>query len=216
MVTILDIPQRSDEWRRARCGRLTSTSAADMLAQIKKGEAAARRNLRTRLVCERLTQQPIENGYQSAEMKRGIELESVAIAAYEADTGTLTRSIGFLAHPDLLAGCSPDAIVGDFAGVVEVKCPNSATHLEYLRGQTVPSDYVPQVQHALWLSGARWCDFVSYDPRFPPALQLFITRLHAHQVDLKAYELLVRMFLSEVDREYDEVAAMMAAVEDVA
>lgn len=208
---IITADQRTDEWRLARIGRITGSRACDMLATVKSGEAAARRDLRLQLVCERLTGQPQEDGYVSKDMQRGIDREGDALAAYEAATGVLARQTGFLAHRSLMAGCSPDGYVDGFRGVIELKCPRSATHLRYLRTRKVPPEYLPQVQHALWITGAEWCDFASFDDRFPPALRLFCVRLRREDVDLKAYELLVRMFLAEVDREYAEVASLVGA-----
>lgn len=206
-VTVLSIDQRSDAWRLARVGRLTGSRAADMLAKIKTGEAAARRDLRLQLVCERLTGLPQDDGYVSKEMQRGIDREPHARAAYEALTGRLVRRVGFMSHDTLQAGCSPDGLVGD--GILELKCPKPATHLKYVRGGTVPWDYLPQITHNLWISGAAWCDFASFDDRFPPALQLFSVRLTREDVDLAAYELAVRLFLSEVDREVDDVTQLL-------
>ncbi len=210
-MTFLELTpdQRSDAWRRARVGRVTGSCAAEMLAKIKTGEAAGRRNLRTRLVLEQITGVSQEDGWQTREMGRGIELEPMALAYYEAETGLFTRRCGFLAHPDLMAGCSPDAQVAGYTGIVEVKCPNSATHLEYLRG-TVPGDYLKQCQHNLWISGAAWCDFVSFDPRFPAGAQIKITRLTMDEAQRAAYNLLVRLFLTEVERERLEVEAIVA------
>lgn len=209
---VLTPDQRTDEWHAARLGRLTGSCAADMLAKIKTGEAAARRNLRIRLVLERLTGLSQEDTYVSADMQRGTDLEAAAFAAYEAETGNLARRVGFLAHPELQAGCSPDAEVGNFAGIVELKCPKSATHLGYLRARAVPDDYLKQCQHNLWITCAEWCDFVSFDPRFPPALRLMITRVTMSDTERAAYEVMVRSFLAEVDREYAEVLHMAEAV----
>ena len=204
------VAQRSPEWFALRCGRVTGTAAGDMLATIKSGEAAARRDLRTRLVCERITGRGDDgNGYQSAEMKWGVEHETAARYAYEALTGELARPVGFVTHDSLLAGCSPDGEIGHFAGLLEIKCPKSATHLSYLRGRGVPSHYLPQIQHNLFITGASWADFVSFDPRFPPALRLFVVRHYLHDAERKAYELLLRMFLAEVDRELAEVQALL-------
>jgi hypothetical protein len=202
--------QRTPEWFAARCGRVTGSGAADMLARIKTGEAAARRDLRVRLVVERLTGLPQSDGYQSPEMKWGTEHEAEACRMYEAVTGELVRPVGFLAHPELLAGCSPDGEVNDCTGIIEIKCPKSATHLRYLRARGVPSEHLDQIRHNLFITGAAWCDFVSYDPRFPPPLQLLVERVTFSDADRKAYELLLRMFLAEVDREYAEVAALAA------
>lgn len=207
----LTAEQRTDAWRAARLGRVTGSCASDMLAKVKSGEAAGRKNLRIRLVLEQLTGQSQEDGYVSREMQRGIELEPAAILAYEVETGLLVRPVGFLAHPSLMAGCSPDGIVGSFAGLVEAKVPNSATHLEYLRG-TVPGNYLKQCQHNLWITGAPWCDFVSYDPRFPEPLRLKITRINLDEAQRLSYDLLVRMFLAEVERERNEVEGLIAGV----
>lgn len=208
--TIVEAPQRSAEWFAARAGRLTGSVAADMLATIKSGEAAARRDLRARLVVERLTGEPQEDGYVNAAMQRGIDKEPEALAAYEA-LGHLTRRTGFLRHDGLMVGCSLDADVDDFEGIVELKCPKSATHLSYLRGSGLPAQYRPQVLHNLWITGARWCDFVSFDDRFPPALRLFVVRVERDdklEAELAAYEAAALKFLSEVELEVEQVLAL--------
>jgi YqaJ-like viral recombinase domain len=212
MFTVIDVPQRSEAWFAVRLGRVTGSCAAAMLATIKSGEAAARRDLRTRLVLERLLKRSPELPYQNAEMRWGIEHEHEACAAYEAATGELVTHVGFLAHPNLLAGCSPDGIIGDYEGLLEVKCPKSTTHLQYLRATTVPPEYVPQLQHNLWITGAQWADLVSYDPRFPKPLRLFVRRWTLSEVQRRAYELAVRLFLKEVETEYTEVATLLAGV----
>jgi predicted phage-related endonuclease len=200
--------QRSDEWTAARVGMLTASRAADMMATIKSGEAAARRDLRLQLVCERLTGVSQEDGYISPAMQRGVEKEADAFAAYEALTGEMARKCGFLAHDDLLAGCSPDGVIGPFVGLIECKCPKSATHLSYLRAKTVPRDYLLQITHQLWVTGAGWCDFVSFDDRFQDPLRLFVKRVHRTDVDISAYELAVRLFLGEVETELESVRAL--------
>jgi YqaJ-like viral recombinase domain len=208
-VKIITDRQRTPEWRAARLGRLTSSRVDAMLSTTKKGdEAAGRRNLRVQLVLERLTGASQEDGYVSRDMERGNEIESDAFAAYEAQTGELAMPTGFIAHDDLLAGCSPDGVIGEFAGLIELKCPKSATHLEYLRSKTIPLDYFRQIQHQLWITGAAWCDFVSFDPRFPPPLRLLIERVTRDEAAMKAHELLVRMFLAEVDKELAEIEQM--------
>lgn len=207
-MTVYDVLQRTPEWFALRCGRLTGSCAADMLATIKSGEAAARRDLRLRLVCERLTGIAQEDGYVNGAMQRGIDCEPLARAAYEAHTGLLVSEVGFLAHDELLAGCSPDGLVED--GLLEVKCPKSATHLRYLRQTHVPPEYLPQVLHTLWVSGAAWCDFVSWDGRFPAPLDFVVRRVVSTDVDLRAYELTVRLFLREVEAELDQVRGLCA------
>ena len=208
-MKILDIAQRSPEWYQARVGMFTASRAADMMATIKTGEAAARRDLRVQLVVERLTGQPQDDGYINAAMQRGIDKEADAFAAYEALTGNLARPVGFVAHDTLRAGCSPDGLVGD-DGLLELKCPKSATHLAYLRAKTLPKDYLYQLQHAMWITGARWADFLSFDDRFPSELQVFHVRVTRNETDIAAYEVMARAFLSEVERELEAVQALMA------
>lgn len=187
----------------------TASRAGDMMATIKSGEAAARRDLRVQLVCERLTGVSQENGYVNADMQRGIDKEADALMAYEALTGQLAQPVGFIAHDELLAGCSPDGLIGDVGGL-ELKCPKSATHLAYLRSKSVPKDYLYQMVHGLWITGAQWWDFVSFDDRFPPPLQVFHIRLQRNDTDVKAYEVMARAFLNEIDREVEEVRKLEA------
>jgi hypothetical protein len=210
-MKILTTDQRSPAWIAARLGRLTGSRAADMMATVKSGDAAGRRNLRVQLVLERLTGVSQENGYVSRDMERGLDLEPVARAAYEAVTAHLVQPVGFVAHDDLPVGCSLDGQVEDFAGILEVKCRRSANHLAFLKTGTVPTDALWQVRHNLWISGAMWADYVSFDDRFPERLRLKIARVHVADVDLVAYELAVRLFLDEVDRELEAVAALCTA-----
>ena len=200
--TIVTAEQRSPEWFAARAGLLTGSRAADMLATIKSGEAAARRDYRLQLVCERLTGQPQEDGFVNAAMQRGIDLEPMAFAAYESLTGSVAVRTGFLRHQSILAGCSLDGHVDGFTGIVEIKCPKSATHLKYWRGPgKAPEDYLPQITHNLWITGAQWCDFLSFDDRFPVELQTFLVRVNRAEVDIDGYEKKALAFLAEVEAE---------------
>jgi hypothetical protein len=199
--TICTADQRSPEWFAARLGRLTGSRAGDMLATIKSGEAAARRDYRLQLVCERLTGQLHEEPFVNAAMQRGIECEPLAFAAYEALTGQMAQRTGFLAHTAHMAGCSLDGHIGQFDGILEVKCPKSATHLRYVRGGSVPAEHLPQITHNLWITGAAWCDFLSFDDRFPPPLQTFLVRINRADVDLASYEKAALTFLAEVERD---------------
>lgn len=209
--TVMDCDQRSEMWYAARAGRATGSRAADILARIKTGEAAARRDYRVQLAIERLTGRPVEDGYVSKEMLRGIELEPAAFAAYEAHSGNIARKTGFLMAADHLVGCSLDGDVENFAGIVEVKCPKSATHVAYLKGNRVPSDYVPQLTHNLWVSGAEWADFVSFDDRFVAELQFFCVRMYREEEAIAAYAAAALCFLDEVDRETEALNALAAA-----
>lgn len=206
--TLIDAEQRSAEWRRARAGRVTASRAGDFLARTKTGYSTSRKNYLTQLAAERLCGEPQDDGFVSPAMQRGTDLEPAAFAAYEALTGALVRRVGFLAHNDLPIGASPDGVIGDYAGIVELKVPLPVTHLGYLKAQTLPADYRPQVSHLLLVSGAAYCDFLSYCPNFTgdyAHLQTFLVRVKREDVDLATYEKELRAFLREVD---DEVNAL--------
>jgi hypothetical protein len=211
-VIVHDVPQRTPEWYALRCARLTGSHVADMLATLKsKGEAAARRDLRTRLVVERLTGRSLdEGGYRSTEMQWGIDHEDDARRAYEAKSGHVVRVVGFVAHDELPTGCSPDGLIGT-VGSIEIKCPKPATHLDAIRARAIPADYLPQVRHTLWMTGAAWCDFISFDPRFPRPLQLVIVRATMSEHERAAWAITVRGVLAEVDRECAELQQLVRA-----
>jgi hypothetical protein len=185
-----------------------------MLATHKDGKtpAASRRNLLTQLVLERITGRSHENGYQSKYMEQGAEREGDASGYYEALTGRLVFGVGFLQHLELAAGVSLDGYVGELEqpeGIVEIKCPIPAVHLDYLETGIVPHDYLKQIAHALWITGAEWCDWLSYNPDFPEPLRAKLVRIEAEKLNLTAYDGLVRAFLREVDAKEAEVRKLM-------
>jgi hypothetical protein len=217
-ATYLDIAQRSDEWFALRCGKLTGSRAKDMLAAIRSGESAARRDLRVQLCVERLTGTPYDSGegFVNAAMQWGIDTEAEARHAYEALTGQTVWDGGFIEHATHRAGHSPDGIVGDGAGLLEIKCPLSATHLGYLRSGELPTRHLAQLRHGLWVAGRQpddpqWIDFFSYDPRFPDGLQTFLRRLTLEEADLDTYDHAATAFLCEVDDELDAIHALKVA-----
>jgi hypothetical protein len=179
-----------------------------MLAKIKTGEAAARRDYRMQLAIERLTGLPTENGSVSKDMQRGIDLESAALAAYEAEAGVITKRTGFLQHNGLMIGASLDAHVGKFRGNVEVKCPKSTTHIGYLKAGVFPPEYLPQAMLGMLVDGADWCDLASFDDRLPTELQLFLVRVWRKDVDMAAFEKSALAFLAEVDAEVESLQAL--------
>lgn len=191
--------QGSEEWFAARVGHCTASRFSDVLAKIKTGEAASRRNYRVQLVTERLTGVPVE-GYQNAAMAWGNEQESAARMAYEALTGEVVEEAGFIQHPKIgWCGGSPDGLVGDSGGV-EIKCPFVSTvHVETVLAGEVPSEHVVQIQGCMAVTGRRWFDFVSFDPRMPANLQLFVVRVARDEEYIARLESEVRQFLSEVE-----------------
>ncbi len=209
---IIEAEQRSEMWYAARAGRVTGSRAADVLAKIKTGEAAARRDYRLQLAVERITGTTMDtNGFVSAEMQRGIDSEPAARARLEAFAGYLIRDTGFLSHDSMMVGCSLDGDVDNFEGIIELKAPKSTTHVGYLRAGVLPSAYVPQVTHNLWVSGATWCDFCSFDDRLPSGLDWFHVRVYAKDLDIAGYAESVQRFLAEVSVEADELTQLRAA-----
>ncbi len=198
--------QRSDEWFAARCGKATASNFKKILATIKSGEAAERRNYRAQLVCERLTGRP-EQGFTNAAMLHGIEQEPFALVAYIAKTGLAVDEVGFLEHGTLMAGASPDGLIGNDGGI-EIKCPTKAVHIETLRSQRMPMEHAPQVQGCMWISGRKWWDFVSYHPEFPEPLQLFVARIQRDEQYIQSLERQVEAFLNEVASEVEELTAI--------
>lgn len=207
-VTVHNVVQRSPEWYALRLGLVTGSCAPDMLTDAPKGksESAARRNLRVALALERLTQEADEETFTSRDVKRGEDLEAAARRTYEAATGRVLRTVGFIRHNELMAGCSPDALLDD--GVIDFKCPRPGNHLEYLRSEKMPLDYQRQLTHNMFFTEARWGEMVSYCPKFPEPLRLCVRRIYRDDLDLVGYEKTLRAFLAEVDLEVQAIATM--------
>ena len=192
-----DFLQRSPEWFAHRCGRVTASRIADIMAQTKSGPGAARKNYLAQLVAERLTGE-VGESYTNAAMQWGTDQEPQARALYEFQTDAEVSEVGFIDHPSLdMAGCSPDGLVGS-EGMVEIKCPNTATHLDTLLSGKVEGKYVKQMQFQMACAGREWCDFVSYDPRLPAEMQLFTKRVHRDTDGIAEIERAVAEFLAEL------------------
>ena len=190
--------QRTPEWFAKRLGKVTASRIADLMAKTKTGPGASRANYLAQLVTERLTGTPTE-GFQSPAMTWGIEQEAAARDAYSARMGVLVDEVDFVDHPTMQAGASPDGLVGE-DGLIEIKCPNTSTMLEYLEDRTIPQKYRLQMQWQLAVTGRDWCDFVAFDPRLPEHLQLLVIR-EPRNTDLVVeitHE--VNRFLAEVER----------------
>jgi len=208
-----DIIQGSDEWKALRLGKVTASRVSDVVARTKTGYGASRANYMAQLIAERLTGTPAES-YTNAAMQHGTETEPEARAAYEFYQGVNVKEVAFVPHPKIdQAGCSPDGLVGD-DGLTEIKCPNTATHLETLLGQAVPSKYDAQMQFQMACTGRQWCDFVSYDPRMPENMRLFIKRVPRDdkriadlEAEIAAFLLEMAVKLSELNSIYGEKEA---------
>jgi putative phage-type endonuclease len=194
---MMDMEQGSPEWFAVRCGKVTASRIADIIAKTKSGPSASRANYAAQLIAERLTNTVAES-YSNAAMEWGSAMEPEARTAYEFLHNSAVTLIGFVEHPTLaFAGASPDGLVGD-DGLVEIKCPNTATHIDTLIAKTVPNKYVPQMQWQMACTGRAWCDFVSYDPRLPESMRLFVKRVPRDPATITELESEVTGFLFEV------------------
>ena len=204
--------QGTDEWKLDRLGKATGSAIAAIFATVKTGEAAARADYRMDLVLERITGNVQGIDFTTKDMEWGTAQEPYSRMAYEMATELMVQESGFVYLPNVAAGCSVDGFIHDNGrfGIWESKSPKSKTHLAYLMGNKLPSLYVPQVEHNLWITGATFCDFVSFDPRMPEPLQLFIVRYERDEARIKAHESAVLQFLMEVKRDEKAMLDLIA------
>lgn len=194
----VDVEQGTAAWMQLRCGKVTASRMADVMATIKTGEAASRANYRAELVAQRLTGQ-LEAGFTNAAMVWGTETEPFARATYEIKYGVIVEEVGFVPHPTIMmSGASPDGLVGS-DGMIEIKCPNTATHIAFLLDGKIPLKYQLQMAWQMACCGRQWVDYASFDPRMPEYLRLKVVRYAATEAGIPAIEAAVRQFIAEVD-----------------
>lgn len=191
--------QGSNEWFEARRGFVGASAINDVMSTTKSGgESASRRNLRARIIAERLTGICAES-FSSSAMQWGVDNEPIARANYEVLHGVDVDQVGFILHPEIkMTGASPDGLIGD-DGLIEIKCPNTATHIDYILGGVPPTDYRNQMLWQMECTGRKWCEFVSYDPRMPEDMQLFVVRYMRDEDRIKELRAGVMKFLDEVN-----------------
>jgi putative phage-type endonuclease len=198
--------QRTEEWFAARCGKVTASRVADIIAKTKTGASASRDNYLAQLVCERMTGKPAES-YSNSAMQWGTDTEPFARAAYEARMDLLVTEVGFIDHPWIaMSGASPDGLANE--GMVEIKCPNTATHIDTLLSRTVPAKYITQMMWQMACANRPWCDFVSFDPRLPERHQLFIKRVNYDPEMVNLLENSVIQFLGDVDLKIQQLESL--------
>jgi len=196
--------QGSPEWLQERCGKVTASRIADVMAKIKTGYGAGRANYMAEIIAERLTNVP-KQGFTNEAMRWGTETEPQARAMYEFQTGLEVTETGFVPHPVIEGtGASPDGLVGD-SGLIEIKCPNTATHIETLRGAAIDRKYVLQMHWQMICTGRDWCDFVSFDPRLSLAKQMHVRRVHRDAELCEEITAEVTRFLTELNETVAEL-----------
>ena len=194
--------QGTDAWLRERAGKVTASRIADLMAMTKTGPGASRKNYMAQLITERLTGEPLPS-FTNAAMEWGTATEPQARDAYRFLTFATVEETGFVTHPHIPeAGASPDGLVGA-DGLIEIKAPNTATHIDTLTNESVPSKYFLQMQWQMACTGRQWCDFMSFDPRLPEPLQAWITRIERDDEKIEEIESAVRAFLAELDERVD-------------
>ena len=191
------VEQRSDEWFKIRCGKVTASRVSDVIAKTKSGWGASRANYMAQLIAERLTGE-VADSYSNSAMQWGIDHENEARTAYEFYENEGVQEIGFVQHQNLESGASPDGLVGD-DGLTEIKCPNTATHIQTLLDQKIPKKYETQMLWQLECTGRKWCDFVSFDPRMPEDLKLFVKRFERDDERLDEIRTMVADFIGELE-----------------
>jgi putative phage-type endonuclease len=202
----IQLEQGTDEWKQARLGYISASNFDAVMAKIKSGEAATRRDYKIRIVTERLTNQ-IQDSFSNSYMEWGIEQEPFARMAYEAHAGVFVEKTGFWKHPEIpYVGCSPDGLVGD-DGLIEIKCPKSTTHIEYLLNKKLPKTYFWQVHGQLWVMNRQWVDFVSFDPRMPENKRLFVFRVNRDEEVINEMKEGVIAFNKECEELMKEIMA---------
>lgn len=207
--------QRTDEWFAARLGKATASRVADIVARTKSGYSTSRANYAAQLVCERMTGTKADT-FTNAAMQWGVDTEEAARAAYSFMHDVDVEDVGFVDHPAVsFSGASPDGLVGD-EGMIETKCPISATHIDTLLNDTVADKYVVQMQWQMACTGRQWCDFVSYDPRLPEEMRLYVRRFPRDAERISELEREVAAFLKEVDRTVDALKARYMPANDSA
>lgn len=202
-----DFEQGSADWFAIRCGKVTASRVADVVAKTKSGPSALRANYAAQLIAERLTGTVAES-YSNAAMAWGTEQEPEARLAYEFRTDAEVEQVAFVLHPTIeMSGASPDGLIGT-DGLLEIKCPNTATHIETLRGQSIPGKYETQMLWQMACTGRQWCDFVSFDPRMPEEMRLFVQRLPRDDARIADLEAEVTAFLTEIDATVAELTRL--------
>lgn len=198
------LEQGSPAWLAARCGKVTASRIGDLMAKTKSGPSASRANYMAQLISERLTGTVAES-FSNAAMQHGTETEPIARAAYELHAAAFVEQVGMIPHPTIaMSGASPDGLVDD-DGLVEIKCPNTATHIETLLGAPIDRKYLLQMQWQMACTGRAWCDFVSFDSRLPAQMQMHVRRVNRDPILIAEIESDVRAFLTELADKVSEL-----------
>ena len=203
------LQQGTDEWRQARCGSVGASDAPRVVRRTKTGYSADRESLMAAKVLERLTGQPVEI-FKTQAMLQGTEREPEARMLYELLKGVEVEQVGIVPHPSIKGShASPDGLVTEI-GLVEIKCPQPAAHMDTLMGETISEAHVVQMHWQMACSGSQWCDYVSFNPNFPPAMQVWIRRIYRDAKFIAELEREIAQFIKEIDRKVEQLSRRYA------
>jgi putative phage-type endonuclease len=201
--------QGTPEWHKERLGKVTASRVSDVIARTKSGYGASRADYMAELISERLTGVPYESATNAA-MRWGTEIEPQARAAYAFLMDADVIQAGFIPHPQIaMSGASPDGFIGD-DGLIEIKCPQTKTHIDTLLGRAVPGRYFAQIQWQLACTGRTWCDFVSFDPRMPAELRMFVKRVERDDSKIGELTTEIEAFLAEIETKIEALTKLAA------
>lgn len=209
-----DIQQGTDEWLLARCGFVGASRINDVMAKGRTAgsESETRKKYKRQIVAERISGVPSEN-FTNGYMQWGTENEPFARAAYEIVSGCMVDQVGFILHPEIkYTGASPDGLI-DTDGLVEIKCPKTETHIDYALQGTPPTEYQNQMLWQMECTGRKWCDFVSFDPRLPESMRIFVVRFHRDDERIAVIKKEVLKFLDEVDETISKIRGVFKVTE---
>ncbi|KKN39458.1 hypothetical protein LCGC14_0743280 [marine sediment metagenome] len=192
-MIIHDCIQGPDDWYKLRLGKVTASCFGKAIAA---GQGKTRKTYMIQLIAERLTQSEQE-GFSSAVMVRGQEIEPYAREYYELLNDVSIREVGFVERNENI-GASPDGFIGE-DGLIEIKCPLSTTHIATILADKVPTTHKPQIQGQLWVCEREWCDFVSYDPRVRQR-PFFCERVYRDEDYIKELHIKIQMFIDEMNQ----------------
>lgn len=205
--------QRTAEWFQARLGKVTASNIYNVLSKTAKGTPTNKyEDYKIKLITERLTEE-VSQFYTTPAMQWGIEHEEDALKEYAFIYDTEITQCGFIQHPTIkMAGASPDGFIGD-DGLVEVKCPQSPNHLRFFIDDNIKPEYRAQMQFQMACTGRKWCDFISYDPRFTRQstyLRMKIKRIHRDEEQIEQINQAVEVFLAEIEQEMEKISTKAA------
>lgn len=203
-----EIVQGTPEWHQLRLGKVSASRINDMMAKTKSGWSTSRENYKYELAVERLTGQKTET-FTSSAMQWGTDNEPLARSAYEVKTGQFVSQVAWVNHFAVKnSGCSPDGLVDDGRGLIEIKCGLTKTHIKWMIDGVPPKEHINQMMWQMAVTGRHYCDFVSFDPRLPDDLQLFVVRLNRDDE-------YIEMLTDEVAKFEEEVTMLVTKLKEL-